>query len=198
MSSGFLLVCLFIAHVFTVNSVSNDTMELEFYLEMGLFRRDPVKYAQENHWRLSCDVKSPSPLFPMKVMTALEVSSRFQASNVGTVECPTVSHATCPEYCHLFNNSCGASERILWFMNEYMDEGYVVRNTSEILVQGPKRVRKIMELFVESEGHCNHMLDPNINIMGATFKHNNVNIFVANFAYCSKYPVRQFRFRKYD
>lgn len=174
--------------IFSVLGVTNNTMELQFYLEMTSFRENPVTYAQNNNWQLSCSVKSDT-LCPLRVVTALEVSSLFQASNIGTDECPEVRHATCPTYCHLFENSCGPTERILWFMNEYTDEGYSVRNVSEILIEGPKHVHKIMEIFVESEGHCNHMLDPNINVMGAAFKHNNANIFVADFAYCSQYLV---------
>lgn len=157
-----------------------DWHEDVFYQEINRFRHSPVAY-QRNHTDIA--VRCTSPLDesyrPLIIVGALQNSSAFQAWTLSTQECVDISHDTCPLYCDSFE-SCSYTDRIDRFL-----QGIEHHNTLEILIKGPKNPYKIFQYFLESQPHCDHMLNCHINSMGASFSHVDKNVFVADFAYLS-------------
>lgn len=150
-----------------------------FYNEINKFRSFPIAYKQNNtDLIIRCSGPLDEIYQPLQVVEALENSSYFQASTISMNECPIVSHETCDLYCHQFGDSCSYLDRIEWFLG-----GTINHNILEILIKGPKNPYKIFQYFLESEAHCNHILNCHINSMGASFSHIDKNIFVADFAY---------------
>ena len=169
------LFCSFICLV-----VGGDWHQDVFYEEINRFRYSPLAY-QQNHTDVV--VRCTSPLdesyHPLWIMEALQNSSSFQAWTLSTNACTVISHETCPLYCVQFD-SCSYIDRIDRFL-----QGINHHNTLEILIKGPKNPYKIFHYFLESQPHCDHMLNCHINSMGASFSHIDKNVFVADFAYIS-------------
>lgn len=157
--------------------VCGQTREEVLYQELNLFRKDPLQYSQSNGFRLECTPPIDPSYEQLRVEHNLERSAQFHASTMASWECPVISHETCPAYCHLFHDSCSYEDRIRAFL-----EPTPSSNINEILIKGPKNPRRIMELFLGSKGHCNHMLDKNINSMGANYTHLQKSVFVVDFA----------------
>lgn len=160
--------------------VRGDWHQDVFYQEINRFRHSPVAY-QQNHTDVV--VRCTSPLdesyHPLSVVEALQNSSSFQAWTLSTNACTDISHDTCPLYCDQFD-SCSYMDRIDRFL-----QGMEHHNTLEILIKGPKNPYKIFHYFLESQPHCDHMLNCHINSMGARFSRVDKNVFVADFAYIS-------------
>lgn len=119
----------------------------EIYGLINDFRSNPEKYNP------SCgygNLRLPS----YQVNKKLEEAAEWQARNL----CGPVSHTTCPEHCHLFNNSCRHIERIKSFIlpNQSWNE-------HELIVQGP---RHPFPHLVQSQGHCQLLLANNLNSIG--------------------------------
>ena len=150
---------------------TQQSLEQSIYEEINSFRANPRKYSSNIACRTPKDVSFP----PLTTLTELEVSSQFQASTLATFDCP-LSHETCPMYCHNFGG-CSYLQRVNHFLSNKTD------HIHEILVSGPKRPKKVVELFVASRGHCEHLLDPLINFVGANFTHIDRNVFVIDLAY---------------
>lgn len=150
-----------------------------FYEEINTFRHSPIAY-QQNHTDLvvRCSFPLDETYPPLQVVEALENSSYFQAYTLSMKDCP-ISHETCDLYCDLFP-SCSYMDRIGSYIGSTTHH-----NILEILIQGPKNPYKIFHHFLASEPHCNHMINPHINSMGAYFHRIDRNVFVADFAYIS-------------
>lgn len=149
-----------------------------FYEEVSQFRKSPNAY-QEQHKDvvIRCTYPMGVSYPPLQISEALENSSYFQSWTLSTHDCP-ISHETCYLYCHMFGESCSYIDRIGWYLQntEY-------HNILEILIKGPKNPYNLFYYFLGSEPHCNHILNPFINSMGATFSHTDKNVFVVDFAY---------------
>jgi len=150
-----------------------------FYQEINKFRNLPIAYRQNNsNVVIRCSGSLDETYPPLQFVEELENSSYFQASTLSSNECPVISHETCDLYCHEFGGSCSYMDRIEWFL-----QGKPNHNVLEILIKGPKNPYKMFQYFLESEAHCNHILNCHINSMGASFSHIDKNVFVADFAY---------------
>jgi len=151
-----------------------------FYQEINTFRHSPSAY-QKNHPEIVVHCSSPldESYQPLRVDEALQNSSYFQAWTLSLQECPEISHDTCLSYCHQFQ-SCSYMDRIDQFL-----QGIKHHNTLEILIKGPKNPYTIFQYFLQSQPHCDHMLNCHINSMGASFSRVDKNVFVADFAYIS-------------
>ena len=158
---------------------SDGSLEKHMYYEINEFRENPEEYVRKNGWKLSCTVPIDHKYNRLKVVRQLELSSSFQAETCASRECE-ISHETCPQHCHRFGGSCSYIDRIKHFVD---GDGFHASNVNEILVSGPKGPHRVLELFIGSPGHCDHILDPNLNAMGANFTHVNRNVFVVDFAY---------------
>ena len=124
----------------------------EIYQQVNQFRSNPSEFLAERGWPNRCthalDVAYP----PLSVSRGLEAAAHWSATH----QCePIISHETCPVYCGLFGGSCSYQDRIAHFVD--------VRNPGEILVKGPKRPLKNA---INKQGHCNHLLNPDIDMMG--------------------------------
>ena len=93
-------------------------------------------------------------LSPYQIDTRLEQAASWQASHL----CQPISHQTCTQYCHMFNNSCRHIERIKSFILPSQSW-----NENELLVIGPKRPFRSL---VNSQGHCEKLLASNLNTIG--------------------------------
>ena len=150
----------------------------EIYEEVGAFRSSPVQYCLDRGWNIACSIDVSTPRGPVRVMGELEQASGFQASTLASDECPDISHTTCPAYCHLFGDSCSYDDRIGSFMGDPFD------TIREVLLKGAWRPQRIMMFIAESEGHCNDLLDPDVNAMGGTMIHNAKTLFVLTMVRC--------------
>lgn len=119
----------------------------EIYQQVNAFRQNPEAFNP------SC-VSPPYALPELQILPGLEAASVWQATH----QCEPITHQTCPQWCSKFNGRCDHISRIKYFMfpNRTSFE-------NEVLVKGPKRPFKHL---VAKEGHCRHMLDPNVNSMG--------------------------------
>ena len=151
-----------------------------FYQEINKFRKSPIAY-QQNHSDIiiRCSNYLEESYLPLQIRAELENSSSFQARTLSTNECPIISHETCESYCHQFE-SCSYLDRIQFFL-----EKKKYHNSLEILIKGSKNPYKIFQYFLESQPHCDHMLNCHINAMGCSFSDIDKNLFVADFAYIS-------------
>lgn len=148
------------------------------YTEINKFRSYPVAYLYD-HPNIRCRCSEPLDKHYnlLNVSRNLENSSHFHAETSASEQCPIVSHSTCILYCDRFGG-CSFINRIAWFLRGVSHYNH----TFEIMMLGPKNPYKIFYEFLHSQKHCNHILNPNINSMGASFAHGNKNIFVADFA----------------
>lgn len=160
--------------------VQGDWHRNVFYEQVNKFRNSPRAY-QQNHTDVVVRCSSPLDEFylPLQMIGALENSSCFQALTLSRNKCVAISHETCPFYCGQFK-SCSYLDRMEWFL-----QGIEHHNSLEILIKGPQNPYKIFHYFLESEPHCNHMLNGHINSMGASFSRVDKNVFVADFTYVS-------------
>lgn len=158
--------------------VRGDWHQDVFYDEINRFRQSPIVY-QHDHPEIvvRCSSFLDETYSPLRVEEALQNSSYFQALTISSNACPVVSHETCPPYCHQFGD-CSSTNRVSWFL-----QGRNYHNILEILIQGPKNPYKIFHHFLESQPHCDHILNTHINAMGSSFVHTDKNIFVADFVY---------------
>jgi uncharacterized protein YkwD len=119
----------------------------EVYDQINAFRHDPAAYDPACGW-------GSLRLNDLVVEPALERAAKWQAEH----QCESVSHKTCPEWCHLFGGKCDHITRIksFTFPNETWNE-------NELLVKGPKRPFKHL---IHSRGHCEHLLSNTVNSMG--------------------------------
>lgn len=157
--------------------VAADWHQDVFYQEMNKFRHSPLAYRQEHDIPVQCTAPLDETYPPLQVVKKLENSSYFQALTMSSRDCPVVSHDTCAIYCSQFGG-CSFQERADWFL-----QGVQYHNALEIMIMGPKNPLKIFHHFLNSEAHCDHILNCHINSMGASFAHTDKNIFVADFAY---------------
>lgn len=171
----FKLLFLFVPIVFAV-----DWHQEVFYHEINQFRKDPLLY-QKNHTDLvvRCTVPLDETYPPLQVVSILQESSSFQASTMASNECFVITHDTCPNYCWHFG-TCSFQDRMDTFLRNTRHH-----NPLEIMIKGVKDPYKIFYQFLNSEPHCNHILNCHINSMGASFIRIDKNIFVADFVYIS-------------
>lgn len=166
--------------MFVVGLVSGQHRQV-FYEEINKFRHDPRAYQQQHPGLIvRCTSSLDQSYIPLGVEHVLENSSYFQAETMSSHQCPTLSHETCDAYCWKFGG-CQFQKRIDWFLQDVPHYS----NTLEIMIQGPKNPYKIFHSFLGSEPHCNHILNPNINVMGASFVRTDSNVLVADLAYFS-------------
>lgn len=119
----------------------------DIYSQINAFRRNPERF------NASCEIPF-HPLSELQILPSLERESRWQATH----QCEPVSHQTCEEYCYLFGDKCDHIARIKTFV--FPDES---TNETEVLVKGPRHPFKHL---VAKRGHCEHLLDPDVNAMG--------------------------------
>lgn len=182
--TAFLLVTHFLkfltkAHQASGEHLDNQLLGVEqhVYDEVNKLREDPWAYIHEMGWSLSCHVPQGASYQPLTVVHELEESSQFQAFTLAHREC-ALSHETCLDYCYLFGGDCSHIQRIQHFLGGRYTQGIL----SEVLISGPKKPHRLIELFLKSEGHCKHLLEPSLNSMGANFTHVHRNVFVLDLA----------------
>lgn len=152
--------------------------EKQMYNEINLFRNDPLGYSRTNNVHVACTLPLTDRYSRLKISPELERSSVFQARTLASFECGQINHQTCPAYCYMFGGDCSHIARMESFLAPKKG-----REMSEILVMGPKNATKIMGYFLGSTGHCNHILSPKINSMGASFQHVDRNVFVVDLCF---------------
>lgn len=168
-----------ILFLFPVAIVSGQHRQV-FYEEINKFRRDPRVYQQQHPGLIvRCTSSLDQSYLPLTVEHVLENSSYFQAETMSSNQCPVLTHETCDAYCWKFGG-CSFQKRMDWFLHDVPHH-----NTLEIMIQGPKNPYKIFYSFLGSEPHCNHILNPNINVMGASFVRTDANVLVADLAFFS-------------
>lgn len=119
----------------------------EIYDQVNTLRNDPFSH------KTAC--KRPlAPLGNLTVEYDLEKAASWQAQH----ECVPITHHTCPNWCFMFDGKCDHASRIRFFTSPATTE-----NEHELLVKGPKRPFRYL---VNKEGHCRHLLDPDVNAMG--------------------------------
>lgn len=152
-----------------------------FYQEINQFRQNPLLY-QQNHSNLPvhCSVPLDETYPPLQIVSTLEESSFFQASSMASAECFVITHDTCPTECWRFG-SCSFQDRMDWFLRDLRHH-----NSLEIMIKGMRNPYNIFYQFLNSEPHCNHILNCHINSMGASFIRKDKNIFVADLVYLSQ------------
>lgn len=162
--------------------VQTDWHQDVFYQEINQFRQNPLLY-QQNHSGLivHCSVPLDETYPPLHMDPHLEESSHFQASSMASYECTVITHETCPKDCWQFG-SCSFQDRIDWFLRDVRHH-----NPLEIMTKGMRNPYNIFYQFLQSEPHCNHILNCHINSMGASFVRTDKNIFVADLIYLSSH-----------
>lgn len=133
------------------------TME-EIYSLINDFRVAPKRFAQEQGWQPACTRPLTVSYDPLVVLAELEDAAEFQA--VTCLECGEFTHRTCDRYCSMFGGSCSYVDRINHFV------GSNASYQQEVLTYGPKHPVKWL---VQTQGHCDHILSPDINAMGVAF-----------------------------
>ena len=124
----------------------------EIYEQVNQFRSNPSQFLDLHSWPHRCTRPLDQAYPPLDISPGLEAATLWSATH----QCePIISHDTCGVYCGLFNGSCSYQDRIAHFVE--------VRNPGEILVKGPKRPLKNA---IAKQGHCNHLLNPDIDVMG--------------------------------
>ena len=151
--------------------------EAVFYVEINKFRYSPIEYMDTYNVPVACTSPLDKSYKPLSISSDLESSSAFQASTMSLNECSEITHDTCDLYCDRFP-SCSYLDRISSFLS-----GENHDNITEILTKGPNNPYHVFHWFLASEGHCEHMISPDVNSMGANFTRIDKNIFVVDFAY---------------
>jgi hypothetical protein len=149
-----------------------DTSIGELYQELNTFRLDPKRYAAVRGWQLSCPRSERNSHEPLEVLSELEESSAFHARTLASNECPQISHDTCPQYCHLFGDSCSFLERVY----SYVGPGYCM--AQEVLILGKRKPDVILRELVESSGHCDIVDSDQVQFMGGSLVKADKTIFV--------------------
>ena len=147
-----------------------DTSIGKFYLELNLFRLDPHGYTADRGWHLACSSISGNET--LQVLSALEESSAFHARTLASGECPEIRHDTCPQYCHLFGDSCSFLDRIY----SYVGPGYCL--AQEVLIMGKRKPEVILQDLIQSQGHCDIISSDRIEFMGGSLIKDEHSIFV--------------------
>lgn len=153
-----------------------DEQQDSIYSEINAFRANPVAYIKSRNYQCKCTQPLHESYRQLNVSVELEKSSYFQAYTISSNECP-ISHETCFPYCGQFGG-CSHINRMQSFLG-----GRQAHDLSEILIRGSSKVPKIMGLFLNSEGHCNHLLNCHLNAMGASFSHRDKNVVVVDLCY---------------
>lgn len=147
-----------------------------FKVMLNMFRSDPIGY---KHF-FDVDVKCTRPLDVQYDLLHhndyLDKSSYFQSNTLSFNNCSVIGNSTCDLYCHLFNHDCSVESR----MKSFLPAGST--SMMEMIIKGPKQIRTIFNLFLNSPNHCDVLLDPKINSVGCSLQHHDKNIFVSNFA----------------
>ncbi|NDE17071.1 hypothetical protein EBZ80_19295 [bacterium] len=172
------LFLLLVAAMAAAFSGGNDTRY--FYLHVNLFRSDPQRYAREFRQEIACGAVPTRVLFPA---SCLEEAAAYQADSVARASCP-ISHETCPQDCGRFGG-CGYTERLRSFCPN-------ATAAVEVLSQGPRRVRRILDLFFRSPGHCAHLSRPSADSIGADLTRVDRNVFVADLAFLNRTDLPPF------
>lgn len=159
-------------------AAGNDTRY--FYLHVNLFRADPQRYREYFGQEVACDAAPTRLLVPT---ACLEEASAYQSGSVARASCP-ISHETCPQDCGRFGG-CGFLERLRSFCPN-------ATATAEVLSQGPRRVRRILDLFFRSAGHCAHLARASADSIGAGFARGDRNVFVADLAFVNRTALPRF------
>lgn len=151
---------------------------------LNLARTNPFEYARNNGITLGC---SPPTKYLQEfwINENLQRSSQFQASTLSFNNCTETSHDTCPLYCH---QRCYYDDRITSFF-PFPQELY---NIQEVLTKGPRQPLKILNLLLQSPGHCSILLSNDLNMMGTSFQKNDKNIFVGDFILIDFFPENPF------
>lgn len=150
----------------------------EIYKQINLCRYNPTAYANSRGIHIACGENLlQGQLKPLNVSENLERASKFQAQTVSSAECLHVSHLTCDVYCHQFM-SCSFEDRLLHFM-----QNVSYSSAQEVLVLGPKRVARVVQLLLEKQGHCGILLNPLLNAFGASTVQGAKTVTVVSFAY---------------
>lgn len=127
----------------------------EIYNQINQFRSNPQAFVEERGWSIGCTRPLSISYQPLTVLPPLEEETKWHANHL----CGTISHETCPAYCGLFG-SCSHTDRIAHFM-----QPFPIKNPNQVLVQGPKHP---LRHLIAKTGHCNHLLDPEVNGMGGS------------------------------
>lgn len=151
-------------------------IENQFITLVNMFRTDPIGYKTKFNVIVDCQNSLYVSYKILMESEELNNASYFQANTLSYNNCTIISHNTCSLYCNQFQNSCDYYSRIQSFCPSYATE------FAEILTKGPKNIQKIFNLFLDSQGHCDHILLPNIDSIGCSFQRNDKNIFVSEFA----------------
>lgn len=143
---------------------------------VNLIRLHPDYYKNLFDVNYSCDHDNQRLYYPLYYSTELEEAAETEVIYISDPDC-TISHDTCYKYCHIYK-SCSHIDRINYFCKE-------CNNIIENLIVGPRNVIKALNLFLQSEGHCNNKFNSIINSFGIASKLN-PNIYAQTFAYNPK------------
>jgi len=159
-----------------ISPISSFNRENYFKVMLNMFRSDPLGYKNYFNVDVNCNRPLNAHYDLLYNSVYLDNSSLFQASTLSFDNCSTIDYSTCDLYCQKFNDSCNYKDRI----NSFLPKDS--QNIFEVFSRGPKQMRSIFNLFLNSPHHCDILLNPDINSVGASFQSNDKNIFVGDFA----------------